>query len=215
MSGLPSAAAAIVASYVLGSVPFGLLLSLYVRGVDLRREGSGNVGATNVGRVLGKRWFGPALLLDAAKGAAAALFVAPRADVPDNWMHLLQAACGGAAVAGHVFSVFLRFRGGKGVATAAGVLAALAPVPLLGALVVFVATALISGYVSLASVLAAVAIPLLAWWSESPTEILWFAGTVAVVIVIRHHSNLYRIAKGAEPRLRRRRVRAQEDEPRV
>ena len=209
----------IVASYLVGSLPFGLLLAKAVGGPDPRESGSGNVGATNVARAVGKHWFPVALFLDAAKGAIPVLFLAPipftdpEVFLPSRlaqYVHLdpvnhsqvfVAAACGGAAVAGHVWSVFLRFRGGKGVATTAGALAALAWLPLLGSVAVFGTVLLASGFVSLASVAAAIAMPLLAWWDEQPNAVLWFSATVAVVIVIRHHTNLYRIVTGTEPGL--------------
>ena len=206
MPELLAAVAALVASYVLGSIPFGLLLARFIGGVDPRRDGSGNVGATNVARLIGKRWFPVVFFLDAAKGAAAVHLVTPLAGPDVHWLPLARTACGGAAVAGHVFSVFLRFRGGKGVTTTAGVLAALAPLPLLGAVVVFVVTLTLSGFISLASVLAAIAVPLLAWWWTAPSELLWFSGTIAALILIRHYTNLYRILRGLEPRLRAHRT---------
>ncbi len=191
-------------SYLLGSIPFGLWLALGVAGVDPRHKGRGNVGATNVARLVGKRWFPVVALLDAAKGAIPPIVV-HILQLPDpQWAPMLKAASAGAAVAGHVFSVFLRFRGGKGVATTAGALAALAPPPLAGAVVVFVGVLTLTSYISLASVLAAVAVPLLAWWYDAASETLWFSGTVAVVIIVRHHTNLIRIVKGVEPRLRPR-----------
>jgi len=212
----------VVASYLVGALPFGLLLAKAVGGADPRTCGSGNVGATNVARVVGKKWFPLALFLDAAKGAIPVLFLAPipftdpemllpamfapyvrRLELVNHSQEFIAAACAGAAVAGHVWSVFLGFKGGKGVATTAGALAALAPFALLSSMAVFCLALAISDFVSLASVAAAVAMPLLAWWYGAPTEVLWFSGTIAVVIVIRHHTNLYRIATGTEPGLRR------------
>ena len=202
------AAAILVASYLLGSLPFGLWLALGVAGIDPRRRGSGNVGATNVARLLGKRFFPVVFLLDAAKGAIPPALVHV-SQLPDpHWAPMLKAASAGAAVAGHVFSVFLRFRGGKGVATTAGALVALAPLPLAGSIVVFAATLAVTRYISLASVLAAVAMPLFTWWYDAATETLWFTGTVAVVILVRHHTNLFRILQGAEPQLGRPRPAA-------
>ena len=204
MSETSAAVTILVASYLLGSIPFGLWLALGVGGVDPRHRGSGNVGATNVARLVGKRWFPVVLFLDAAKGAIPPLVVHIY-QLPDaHWAPMLKVASAGAAVAGHVFSAFLRLRGGKGVATTAGALMALAPLPLLGALIVFGVVLSASSYISLASVIAAVAVPLFCWWYDSASETLWFSGTVAVVILVRHQANLVRIARGEEPRLRPR-----------
>jgi len=201
----------VIASYLVGSLPFGLLLAKAVGGKDPRRCGSGNVGATNVARIVGKKWFPVALFLDAAKGAIPVLFLAPlpftdpevflparlaqyvELEPVNHSQVFVAAACAAAAVAGHVWSIFLRFRGGKGVATTAGALAALAWFPFLGSVAVFCLVLLISDFVSLASMAAAVTMPLLAWWNDEQPEVLWFSGTIAVVIVIRHQTNLYRI----------------------
>jgi glycerol-3-phosphate acyltransferase PlsY len=171
-------------------------LALGGRNVDPRRKGSGNVGATNVARLVGKRWFPVVFLLDAAKGAIPPAFV-HFSQLPDpHWAPMLKAASAGAAVAGHVFSVFLRMRGGKGVATTAGALAALAPLPLVGTVIVFAVVLTLTRFISLASVVAALVMPVFAWWYEVATETLWFTGTVAVVILVKHHTNIFELDKG-------------------
>ncbi len=200
MPGLP-AAAAVLAAYLVGAVPFGLLLARIVAGVDPRRAGSGNVGATNVARLVGKRWFPVVLVLDAAKGAIAVLLLPSAAGVGGDAEPLVRVACAAAAVTGHVSSVFLRFRGGKGVATTAGAFVALSPFSLLAAVGVFGLTFSLSRFVSLASVVAAVALPVCAWQLNAPTEVVLFGALVALVIVFRHRGNLYRIARGEEPRV--------------
>jgi acyl phosphate:glycerol-3-phosphate acyltransferase len=119
-------ALAVAAAYVIGSIPFGLLIAKYGHGVDVRRHGSGNIGATNVGRVLGKKWGVVCLVLDALKGLLPTLLlprVIPRPLLPEDWLGLATVLCGAAAITGHVFPVWLGFRGGKGVATGAGVAA--------------------------------------------------------------------------------------------
>src|SRR5688500_12160212 len=154
-------------AYVLGSVPFGLLVGL-ARGVDPRKSGSGNIGATNVGRLLGGKFFALVFTLDLLKGLVptlAASWVVYRGEGTPDWrVNLLWLLVGFAAIAGHMFSVFLGFKGGKGVATSAGVVLGLFPyftVPGLAALGVWFGTFKASRYVSLASILAAIAFPLL------------------------------------------------------
>jgi len=201
MTPLGAAALALFGSYLIGSLPFGLILARIVAGVDPRRAGSGNVGATNVARLAGKRWFPVVFLLDAAKGFLPPIFIAGLAPVGEGWEDILAVACAGAAILGHIYSVFLVFSGGKGVATSCGALAALAPKPLLGALGVFVLVLVFSRWVSLASMLAALALPAIAWWLEAPTEIIALSMALAIVIVIRHRSNAVRIIRGSEPRV--------------
>lgn len=183
--------------FVLGSIPFSWILGRMFAGVDIRRLGSGNVGATNLARSLGYRAGLVALLLDAAKGAAAALVarrIAPGVESAPLW-------AGGMAVAGHMFTPFLRFRGGKGVATGAGVFAVLAPASLLVALVVFALAVAIGRMVSLASVLAGVALPVagLAFGAGAGTVLL--ASLVGALVIARHRPNLARILQGTEPRV--------------
>ncbi len=131
----------ILAGYLIGAIPFGYLVARW-RGVDILRQGSGNIGATNVGRVLGRTWGLLVFVLDFAKGAGPTL-VGRFAPQPDDWLpDALPVLVGVAAFLGHMFPVYLRFRGGKGVATGAGVVAVLLPVPLLGTLLVWVAVVL-------------------------------------------------------------------------
>ena len=189
----------VLAAFAAGSVPWGLLVTRWVAGVDVRTVGSGNVGATNVSRVLGRGWFFVVFALDAAKGAAPVLLLPPLAGTPTaEW---LRAACGLSAVLGHVFSPFLGFKGGKGVATAAGVIGALAPVPALGVLAVFLVTLFAVRFVSVASMAAAVALAPLAYLLGSSREVVVFGVIAAALVISRHKSNLARIASGTEPRV--------------
>ncbi len=145
-----------VASYLLGSIPTSLLAARYGGGVDLRKVGSQNLGATNLFRVLGWRYAIPVVILDAAKGAIPVLLFAPMAGTgPVGAM-----ALGVAAIIGHVFSVFVRFKGGKGVATSAGAVLGLAPLAFLVTLAVFAITVRLSRYVSLGSILGALTFPI-------------------------------------------------------
>lgn len=184
-------------AFVLGAVPFSWALARLVQGVDIRTVGSGNVGATNVARSMG---YGPglvALSLDAGKGILAVLaaqWIAPG----DS---LLVALAGGMAVLGHNFTPFLRFRGGKGVATGAGAFAVLAPYALLGSVLVFVAVVGVSRFVSLGSVTAAVALPVAVHFLDGDPAVTVTAALVAALVVVRHRSNLARMLRGTEERL--------------
>ena len=189
----------VLAAFAVGSIPWGLLLARWVADVDVRTVGSGNVGATNVARTLGRRWFFVVFALDAAKGVAPVL-LAPRilGNAAPAW---IDVACGLAAVLGHVFNPFLRWKGGKGVATAAGVCGALAPIPALCALGVFLVVLAAMRFVSLASIVAAAALPPLALAFGARTPVVVFGVIVAAVVTLRHRANLGRIAAGTEPRV--------------
>lgn len=192
---------ALAVSYVLGAIPMSWLVAR-LGGVDLRQHGSGNLGATNLYRVLGWRYAIPAGLFDIGKGAVPTLLLPPRVG-PDAWIPL---AVGAAAIVGHVFSVFVRFRGGKGVATAAGVVLALAPIPLLVSAVVWVTVLKATGFVSLASMLGAVAFPFaaLALGAANPYVVPVGAG-LAAFILYTHRANIRRLLTGTEHRFGRRR----------
>jgi acyl phosphate:glycerol-3-phosphate acyltransferase len=167
--------------------------------VDVRTIGSGNVGATNVSRALGGKWFFVVLLLDAAKGAGPVLLVPHVAGgASSDW---LRVGCGFAAVIGHIFSPFLRFKGGKGVATGAGVFAALAPLPALCALGLFGVVLAASRFMSLASICAAASLAPVALAFRRPAPEVVFGAVVAAVVIARHRANLGRIAAGTEPRM--------------
>ena len=179
-----------LAAFLLGSIPTGVIVSRF-RGVDLRKVGSGNIGATNVGRALGRRWAVFVLVVDAIKGFAPT-FLATRLD-------LAPAAVGVAAVLGHVFSVFLKGRGGKGVATSFGAALALAPAAALicGALYGLVfACCRISSIGSITAVLAFPAA--MAVLGDRQPSHYAFAAAVALLVIIRHRDNLRRLARGEE-----------------
>jgi glycerol-3-phosphate acyltransferase PlsY len=188
-------AAILVASYLLGSVPFSYLVAKGWGVADVRKVGSGNVGATNVMRAAGRTAGLIALLLDAGKGAAAAL-MADRLTGDPLW----TALAGSTAVLGHMYPVWLRFVGGKGVATGAGAFLPMAPAATGIALVVF-AVALVSvRYVSIASIAASVALAAAAFLLRAPAPVCWAATATAALITWKHRSNLARVAAGTERR---------------
>jgi acyl phosphate:glycerol-3-phosphate acyltransferase len=193
----------LVASYFVGAIPTSYLAGRLFRGIDLREHGSRNLGATNVYRTLGWRYAIPVGLVDIAKGAVPVLVFGPR--VSDSQLFAL--GCGIAAIVGHVFSVFVRFRGGKGVATAAGVMLGLAPLALGIAALTWGVVLRLSGYVSLASIAAAV-FPLGVYLLDRPDqpEILWLDALVAVAIIWLHRANIRRLLNGTESRFGRRAV---------
>lgn len=190
-----------VAAYLLGSIPFGLILAKLFGVGDVRKAGSGNVGATNVARVAGPLAGILTLVLDAAKGAAAVWLAARFANESAAWMTF----AGLAALAGHCFPVWLRFRGGKGVATAAGMFLVLCPPALLGSVLVFILVVVFSRYVSLGSIAAAAAMPLLIYllWAprHAPPLIVTFgAFAAAMLVVYKHDANIQRLVEGREAR---------------
>ena len=187
----------LLASYLLGAIPTSYLVGKLFRGIDLRLVGSRNLGATNLYRTLGWQYAVPVGLFDVAKGAIpVAVFGAQLTSIS-----LFPVYCGIAAVIGHVFSVFVGFKGGKGVATAAGVLLALAPFALLAVAVVWGLTVWLSGYVSLGSVLAASLFPVAAeLLHPARPEPLWFDILLAAFLVLKHRSNIQRLLKGTENR---------------
>ena len=196
-------------SYLLGSIPFGYLLVRIVRGEDVRKSGSGNIGATNVSRkspILGVL----TLLLDAAKGAAAIVvsyLIVDRvaAGVP-TYEQLAVAAL--FAIVGHMFPVWLKFRGGKGVATGLGAFALLAPKAVLVAVGIFVLVAVLFRYVSLGSIVAVAVFPLLVWFIHqfgTSRTALSLVALASLLIIARHHENIRRLLAGTENQIASRR----------
>lgn len=187
----------LVLAFILGAVPFSFLIAR-ARGLDIRTTGSGNIGATNLARAAGPALGALGLLLDAAKGAAAVLLArAVAAGEPGSG---LPAVAGVLAILGHTFTPFLKFRGGKGVATGAGVFAVLAPGALLASLAVFLVAAGLSRTVALGSVLGALALPVAAHCLGVDRSIVLAAAVVALLTVVRHRSNLVRLVHGTENR---------------
>lgn len=216
----------VAVSYLLGSIPFGYLLVRIFRKEDVRLTGSGNIGATNVART-GSKGLGVAtLLLDASKGYAAVMFAFWLAEryrfgsqfSPDLYdrsatpafnsqtVFLLAALAAFVAILGHVFTVWLRFKGGKGVATAAGSFIALAPRAMLVVFVLFILIVALTRYVSLGSVVAGAAFPICVWWlgpsERASAPILLLIAASSVLIILRHKDNIRRLLAGTENRFR-------------
>jgi len=186
----------VLTAFFLGSLPFGQWLAL-ARGVDLRKQGSGNTGATNVGRVLGKKWGILVFVLDLGKGWIAVALAKSVGNLPETW----SIAVGVFAVLGHVFSPWLGFRGGKGVATSAGILIGLAPWVALGVALLWFLAFQMSRTVSVASLCAATAFPLFVFWLMPDQKVFqWISLGMAVLVWFRHRDNLKRLLQGKENR---------------
>ncbi len=183
-------------AYLLGSIPTGFILGAWV-GVDVRKSGSGNVGATHVARVVGRRQGIYTLLADAAKGFLP-VFIALQ--LKFNTTDVAFVAI--AAFLGHLFPVFLKFKGGKGVATALGVFLALAPWASLALVLLFAVVVWISRIVSLSSMAAAVAAPAVFWCFSYPAAVIETSAFLALMILVRHRSNIQRLLAGTEPKFR-------------
>ena len=204
---MPNAAVAVslVIGYVCGSLPWGLWLGRAVRGVDVRTLGSGNLGATNVYRSLGRGIGIATLALDVAKGALPVLLVphGPLGREFPGGSEWCAIAVGAMAVVGHVWTMFAGFRGGKGVATAAGVLLSLAPMAMLYTVIVFVLTVTLTRYISLASIFGAATFPVaLAVLSPRGVHqpVFGLGVMVALLLIVRHRDNIARLRRGEERR---------------
>jgi glycerol-3-phosphate acyltransferase PlsY len=202
--------AVVIGSYLLGSVPFGYLAGR-LAGIDIRKVGSGNVGATNVVRVLGKRYGYPVFALDFLKGFGAVLIsmlAAPGKPPAWNSSEIFGILAAMSSVLGHLYPPWLKFKGGKGVATSAGALLALAPVATLIGVAIWIIVFWLTGYVSLASMIAAVTLPIVilimgSHDSRNGKALVYASACVAAVVVWRHRSNLSRLMRGTEPRFRK------------
>jgi acyl phosphate:glycerol-3-phosphate acyltransferase len=192
----------VIAAYLLGAVPASYLAGRWAQGIDLREHGSGNLGATNTFRVLGARVAAPVMVFDVLKGMLPVLLF-PLWDGTDAWEWRL--AYGGAAIVGHVFSVYMRFRGGKGVATSAGVFLGLAPLQLGVGLAAWLLVLRATRMVSAASIAAAltVGVMLIATRVE-PAGVRWLGLAVVAFVVLAHRTNIARIMRGEEARFHAR-----------
>ena len=197
---------ALVLSYLLGAVPFGFVLVRVIKGVDLRSVGSGNIGATNAMRALGRPLGAVAFILDLGKGWVPVYLIAPVLTTADGfdggWLRVL---CGAAAVCGHVWPIYLRFRGGKAVATGCGAIIAIDPLIFVFAALTWLVTIAVSRYVGLASMAMGLAFPLVATLRREPggygIEVVIGSAALTALILLRHRSNLGRMLAGTEPRI--------------
>lgn len=209
--------ALIASAYLLGSIPFSYLVARILSGTDIRQAGSGNVGATNVARTAGKGAGVIALLLDIAKGYAAVAMARwivlrpdwPFAAVSPDPLHSREmwiALAGLIAVIGHMFPAWLRFHGGKGVATATGVFLALDPIVVAAAAIVFMIVILSTRFVSLASILSAASVPLFFRFlaHNAPFWRIVISIVIAILVITKHHSNIARLTRGTERRMGQR-----------
>ncbi len=197
-------AAILVTAYLLGSIPFGYLLVKWVKGVDVRTKGSGNIGMTNVWRVAGAKWGIATLVLDIAKGALA-VGLARYLDPGDD---LLSVVSGLAALLGNIFSVFLKFTGGKGIGVSVGIFFSLLPIPSSAGLAVFLIALGLTRMISVGSLLAAVTMATLAFYLEGGFS--WFSGLAIVATVIlwwTHRQNIQRILAGTENKIGKKKAR--------
>jgi glycerol-3-phosphate acyltransferase PlsY len=201
----------VIGSYLLGSIPFGYLAGR-MAGIDIRNCGSGNVGATNVIRTIGKSYGYPVFALDFLKGLGAvkmSVLIATRMQLEWNPPEMFGIVAAISSVLGHSFPVWLGFRGGKGVATSAGALFGLAPVAALVGVAIWIVTFWLTRYVSVASIAAAAALPFVilitTWLSRTTGKLLFYSSVcLAVVVIWRHRSNLSRLIHGTEPRFNRK-----------
>jgi len=187
----------LLSAYCIGSIPTGLLLAKAFGGVDIRTKGSGNIGATNVYRTLGRKIGLLTLVGDCLKGLLPVL-AAKALQLPVAWIALI----GIAAFLGHIFPIFLRFKGGKGVATALGVFLATSPLAVLGALAVFIAILVSRKYVSLASIAAAAVMPLLTTLINRDATIVTMSLVISAIVILNHHENIARLRNGTESKFR-------------
>lgn len=185
-------------AYLLGSIPFGYLIVRWQRGIDVRSTGSGGTGATNVMRNLGIIGFVATFILDLGKGIAAVLLTSKLTSGDPRWI----AASSVAAILGHCFPVWLKFRGGKGVATGVGVFIALAPVQVAVVLLIFAIIVAIWRYISLGSIVATAAFPLVVYlMKRPPLPIVLGAAGGALIIIAMHHANIGRLIRGTESKV--------------
>ena len=187
----------VIFAYLLGSVPTGLLLARIVGGVDIRTAGSGNIGATNVYRTLGRKVGVMTLIGDCLKGLLPVM-IAGQLHLAEPWL----LAVGLAAFLGHVFTIFLKFKGGKGVATALGVFLGVAPLAVLIVLGIFILVVLVTRYISLGSILAAATMPLAVWLLGASQQKCAMTAVIAFIVIVKHHENIRRLLAGAESKFK-------------
>ncbi|HEY9187000.1 MAG TPA: glycerol-3-phosphate 1-O-acyltransferase PlsY [Ignavibacteria bacterium] len=206
----------ILLSYLIGSIPFGLIVGKIAKGIDIRKYGSGNIGSTNVSRILGFKYGLITQIGDILKGVVPTLIIAPifyskspfQDYIPINDYTFIQILAGIAAVCGHIWTIFAGFRGGKGVNTAVGILIGLAPIDLLISFGIFLLVLIISGYVSLGSIIAAISFPTIMFIRENIFKVsitgystlIVFAIILSLIIIFTHRSNINRLLAKKENR---------------
>ena len=201
--------ALVLAAYLAGSIPTSFIIGKIFHGIDLREHGSGNLGATNAFRVLGARSALPVVLVDMAKGLVPVWLFPTWMAVGFGWTLAFAAA----AILGHMFSVWVGFRGGKGIATSAGAFLALAPWAVLGGLLLWIGVTFVTGYVSVGSIVTAALLPVLVWLTPHTGDmaLVWFAVGLAAVVTWAHRANIRRLKRGEEHRFGRRGSKSGED----
>lgn len=191
-------------AYLLGSIPFGFLAAKF-KGIDIRKQGSGNIGATNVLRILGKPAGISVLVLDGLKGFAAAAWLVDLTmaafAIPAEHQEILRILAGVCAVLGHNYTCWLRFKGGKGIATSAGVLAALAPLAFVLVLALFILLMFLTGYVSVGSIGASLALPFACWLTGASLTLILVTAALSALAIYKHRSNIQRLIRGTESRI--------------
>ena len=197
----------LLSAYLIGSIPFGYLAGKLIKRIDLRQEGSKNVGATNVFRVMGTLPAIVVLLLDISKGFLSIYLVSlfklgGNMGISPQSFNLVRILAGLVAIAGHNWTIFLKFRGGKGVATACGVSLGLAPLPALVSVAIFVVVTGLTHHVSLGSMFAVLAFPLNCLLFKESLILVFFGSFVALVIIARHQANIKRLIAGTENRIK-------------
>lgn len=203
---LPSAWIIIVAAYLIGAVPFGLLIAKRVSGIDLRQFGSGNIGTSNAVRAMGRRWGFVVFLLDFLKGFLPVVACYWLVGEHRETLDLLQVLTGTAAVLGHCYPIYLGFRGGKGVATGCGAIVAINVWIFVSGGVVWLVTRFTTRYAGLASILMGITFPIATWVIDRiqgvhRPELLVGSCLLTILILVRHRSNMMRMLKGTEPRI--------------
>ena len=189
-----------ICSYLIGSIPTAYIIGNLVKKIDIRNFGSGNVGATNVFRVLGARWGIITLILDMLKGFIPVYIV--KKIFNDSFNE--QLISGAFVVIGHIFTIFLKFSGGKGVASAAGFLLAFTPIETIFTLIVFIAVFAITHIVSLGSIIAAISYPIIIFFFKHPMKLQIFSIILALLIIVKHKKNIERLIKGEEKKLNKK-----------
>jgi glycerol-3-phosphate acyltransferase PlsY len=187
----------VLISYLLGSVNFSYLAGKLLKGIDIRQHGSGNAGATNTLRILGK---GPGIsvfVLDILKGVFAVVLAVWF--VPDSLF--MKILCGIAVVAGHNWPIFFNFKGGKGIATTIGVMITICPIPVIFAGILAIIAIIFTRYVSLGSLIFAAALPFFVWWMHKPAEIIWVSLVIAIFAFYSHRTNIVKLLNGKENKL--------------